>query len=114
MKHLSLQLLAETVVSRRKSLKLSQAALAEKAGINRSLLSRLEAGDYTPSVDQLLNLSAVLGFSTADVIVEKDAAEQQKKLRITVAGIGYLGLSLAVLLAQRHEVTAPTMGISEL
>ena len=107
MKHLSLKLLSETVVSRRKTLKLSQTALSEKANINRSILSRLESGDYSPSVDQLLSLSAALGFQPADVIVDDEAepvAVERKK--IAVAGTGYVGLSLAVLLSQHNDVTA--------
>ena len=107
MKHLSLKLLSETVVSRRKTLGLSQTALSEKANINRSILSRLESGDYSPSVDQLLSLSAALGFQPTDVIVDDEAelvAVERKK--IAVAGTGYVGLSLAVLLSQHHDVTA--------
>ena len=98
MKHLSLKLLAETVTSRRKTMKLSQTALSEKTNINRSILSRLEAQDYSPSVDQLLSLSSVLGFQPSDVIVDDEAepvAVERKK--IAVAGTGYVGLSLAVL-----------------
>lgn len=56
MKHLSLKLLSETVISRRKTMGLSQAALSKKANINRSILSRLEKRDYSPSVDQLAGL----------------------------------------------------------
>ena len=107
MKHLSLKLLSETVVSRRKAMKLSQAALSKKANINRSMLSRLEIQDYSPSVDQLLSLCAVLGFQPSDVIVEDEAgpaAVERKK--IAVAGTGYVGLSLAVLLSQHNDVTA--------
>ena len=48
MKHISLGLLSGIVVSRRKTLKLSQTDLSRKAGINRSILSRLEAKDYSP------------------------------------------------------------------
>ncbi len=107
MKQMSLKLLAEIVANRRKSLKLSQAALSKQAKINRSILSRLEAGDYSPSVDQLLSLSAVLDFQPSDVIVDDEAepvAVDRKK--IAVAGTGYVGLSLAVLLSQNNDVTA--------
>ena len=107
MKHLSLKLLAECVISRRKALGLSQTALSKAANINRSILSRLESCDYSPSVDQLLSLSATLGFQTSDVIVDDEAkmpAVARKK--IAVAGTGYVGLSLAVLLSQHNDVTA--------
>lgn len=107
MKHLSLKLLAETVAGRRKELKLSQTALAKKAGINRSMLSRLEAADYSPSVDQLLALSAELDFPVSDVIVEDEAeAAGTGRKKIVIAGTGYVGLSLAVLLSQHNDVTA--------
>ena len=107
MKHLSLALLSETIVSKRKAKKLSQAALSKKVNINRSILSRLETCDYSPSVDQLLSLCAVLGFQPSDVIVDDEAkpvAVERKK--IAVAGTGYVGLSLTVLLSQHNDVTA--------
>lgn len=107
MKHLSLEKLSGTVVSKRKALKLSQSSLAKKTGINRSLLSRLESLDYTPSVDQLLALSEVLEFDYRDMLaddtVELKSVERKK---IAVAGTGYVGLSLAVLLSQHNDVTA--------
>ena len=107
MKHLSLAKLSETVVSKRKALKLSQSALAEKTGINRSLLSRLETLDYTPSVDQLLALSEVLDFDYRDLFVDEETeVKSVERKKIAVAGTGYVGLSLAVLLSQHNDVTA--------
>ena len=107
MKHLSLKLLSEIVVSRRKILKLSQTELSKRTNINRSILSRLEMQDYTPSVDQLLSLSTVLGFQPGDVIVDDDAEPVSvERKKIAVAGTGYVGLSLAVLLSQHNDVTA--------
>ncbi|MCR4947458.1 MAG: nucleotide sugar dehydrogenase [Lachnospiraceae bacterium] len=107
MRQLSLKLLAETVAGIRKSKKLSQAELAEKVNMNRSVLSRLELADYSPSVDQLLALSEVLEFDIANVLAD-DTAETVlvERQKIAVAGTGYVGLSLAVLLSQHNDVTA--------
>ena len=107
MKHLSLEKLAETVIAKRKAAGMSQTALSEKTGINRTMFTRLEAADYSPSVDQLLALSDVLGFDYTDLFVE-DSAEVMTvpRKKVAVAGTGYVGLSLAVLLSQHHDVTA--------
>ena len=108
MKKLSLQLLADTVASRRKAWRMTQAQLSKSTGINRALLSRLESQDFTPSVDQLLALAEALQFDVTDLFVDSAAAPlaAQKSYSIAVAGTGYVGLSLAVLLAQHNAVTA--------
>ncbi len=108
MRTLSLSLLSETIVSRRKALKLTQAQLAKETGINRSVLSNLENGSYKPSVDQLEALAAALNFEITDLFAEQsgELPPADREYRIAVAGVGYVGLSLAVLLAQDHPVTA--------
>ena len=108
MKKLSLKLLADTVVSQRKAKKITQAQLAKEVGMNRSILSRLESENYTPSADQLFALAEALDFDPAWLFLsdeDKDAMPD-RSYRIAVAGTGYVGLSLAVLLAQHNEVTA--------
>ncbi len=107
MKHLSLKLLSETVVGKRKEKNISQVVLAERTSINRSLLSRLESADYTPSVDQLLALCSVLDFEATEVMEDDEVTITPiPRKKIAVAGTGYVGLSLAVLLSQHHDVIA--------
>ena len=112
MKTFSKELLASTVTSKRKSQKISQAQLAEMTGINRALISRIETQDFIPSIDQLLALSEILGFNISDVISESiknnnnSTNKEKTNYKIAVAGTGYVGLSLAVLLAQHNKVTA--------
>lgn len=108
MKKLSLELLVDTVTRLRKEKKLTQQELSEQCNINRATISKLEAGEYTPSISQLEALSDALDFEITDMFIENTI---EKKLmstpkNIAVAGTGYVGLSLAVLLAQHNQVTA--------
>ena len=108
MSRLSTAALAKVVETRRKANKMTQLELSKATGINRALLSRIESEKYVPSVDQLLALSDVLGFDVKDVTdtPEPEKTAVDRLYRIAVAGTGYVGLSLAVLLAQHNEVTA--------
>ena len=108
MRKLSTALLAEVVTSRRRELNLTQKELAEKVGINRAQLCRLERQEYFPLIPQLEALGDVLGFELEDVFTKPSShpTEIRKPLDIAVAGVGYVGLSIAVLLAQHNHVTA--------
>lgn len=108
MKRFSESGLADIVASRRKKRGLSQKDLADKTGINRSLLSRIETKSFVPSIGQLQTLGDVLGFDPADLF-EQEAETPARKvspMKIAVAGTGYVGLSLATLLSQHNHVTA--------
>lgn len=108
MKKLSTALLAEIVETKRKAAKMTQAQLAEKTGINRAQLSRLEQEDYYPSIPQLEALGEALDFDLDDVFINTASKkiESPSPLNIAVAGTGYVGLSIATLLAQHNHVTA--------
>ena len=108
MKKLSTAILAEIVETKRKAAKMTQAQLAEKTGINRAQLSRLEQEDYYPSIPQLEALGEALDFDLDDVFINtaNKKIESPSPLNIAVAGTGYVGLSIATLLAQHNHVTA--------
>ena len=110
MKKLSAQKLANTVITKRKEKKFTQAQLAKATGIHRGMISRLESCDYIPSIDQLQALAEILDFEVVDLFEEKaktaPKAIVDKKYNIAVAGTGYVGLSIATLLAQHNHVTA--------
>lgn len=108
MKKLSTAILAEIVETKRKAAKMTQAQLAEKTGINRAQLSRLEQEDYYPSIPQLEALGEALDFDLDDVFINASSKKikSPSPLNIAVAGTGYVGLSIATLLAQHNHVTA--------
>ncbi len=110
MKKLSLSLLSSTIITSRKNKKMTQKQLAELTGINRGMLSRLEQQDYTPSIEQLEKLGEVLDFEPTDMFLSSETDKTSPTVpcpcRLAVAGTGYVGLSLAVLLSQHNPVTA--------
>ena len=107
MRNFSISKLAETILTQRKALNMTQQDLADKAGINRSMLCRLENQDYVPSLDQLTRLANTLQFDVTDVFIEytKPVFHRVVPRNIAVYGAGYVGLSIATLLARHHQVT---------
>ena len=101
-------ILAALVTSKRKEKSMTQQSLAEATGINRALISRIEKQDFIPSIPQLEQLGEVLGFEPDSVFADTahDRLPSPSPLRIAVAGTGYVGLSIATLLAQHNHVTA--------
>ena len=87
---------------------MTQQELSDKVGINRALLSRLEQQDFMPSIPQLENLAEVLDFEPSDLFINSEIKKMKSPspLNIAVAGTGYVGLSIATLLAQHNHVTA--------
>ena len=121
MKKFSIHRLQSEVVFARKKKRMSQQQLANAAGMNRAMISRLESGKYIPSIAQLDDLCNALGLEPSSFFVNDTPAPSgntpdnkvfpvnppvNTPANIAVAGTGYVGLSLAVLLSQHHHVTA--------
>lgn len=108
MKKLSMSTLANLVTSKRKEKSMTQQQLSDATGINRALLSRLEKQDFIPSIPQLEALGETLDFEPDSVFINQPVSKipVSSPKNIAVAGTGYVGLSIATLLAQHNHVIA--------
>lgn len=108
MKLFSSAILAKLILDYRKDNKVSQEVLTTESGINWSILSKIEQGEHIPSISQIETLANIIGFDITDLfIIKKEKAQKlDHAYNIAVAGTGYVGLSIATLLAQHNHVTA--------
>ena len=109
MKTFSKTVLSRLLRQQRREKGLTQDEVARRTGINRALIGRAENGKFIPSLEQLQALAEALDFDPTLVFAEDMPASKTPALRsyrIAVAGTGYVGMSLAVLLAQHNHVTA--------
>ena len=112
LKETNISIISSRLKSTRKALNITQAELAEKSGLNRATIGRIENELFMPSIAQLQNLAKVLNFDVTEVFQPVNETKNStknvrtKSYNIAVAGTGYVGFSLAVLLSQYNKVTA--------
>ena len=67
---------AERLLELRTNRGLSQARLAELAGVDRKTINRIENGHFSPSLDTLTRLSVVLKCRLADFLKSPSASRR--------------------------------------
>ena len=110
MKKFSKKQISDVIANKRRQKGMTQAMLSEVTGINRSMIGRIENEEYLPRLDQLEVLADVLNFELEELFETETPVNTKHRLtkpyHIAVAGTGYVGLSIATLLAQHNHVTA--------
>ena len=69
----SAETVAERLIALRADRALSQARLAELAGVDRKTINRIENGHFSPSLDTLTRLSVVLKCRLSELVEAKPA-----------------------------------------
>jgi transcriptional regulator with XRE-family HTH domain len=64
------KVLADRLFELRSAEELSQARLAEIAGVDRKTINRIENGHFSPALDTIVRLSVALGISPSDLLGE--------------------------------------------
>ncbi len=67
----SAQTVADQLMALRAERGLSQARLAELAGVDRKTINRIENGHFSPSLDTITRLSVVLKCRLSDLVETK-------------------------------------------
>lgn len=103
-----LKLFLEDIMKSQKNKCLPYDSLSRITGIDIAMIDKIEKGEVSPTIKQIDQLSNALDLNPISYfkISQNRIRNFSKPMRIAVAGTGYVGLSLAVLLAQHNHVTA--------
>jgi transcriptional regulator with XRE-family HTH domain len=63
------QKVALNIFTLREQLELSQSEVAERAGIDRKTVNRIENERFSPSIDTLTRISVALGVYVSDLLI---------------------------------------------
>ena len=63
------QRVALNIFTLREQLELSQSEVAERAGIDRKTVNRIENERFSPSIDTLTRISVALGVKVSDLLI---------------------------------------------
>lgn len=73
-RHPSIAVLGQTIRRHREGLGLSQDALAEQAGINRTYMGDIERGEYAVTVLVLFKIAKTLGTTSSELLADAESA----------------------------------------
>ncbi|WP_049269379.1 helix-turn-helix domain-containing protein [Pseudomonas aeruginosa] len=80
-KHLA-ELVGRAIARQRVSSGLSQEQVAERLGIGSEAVSRIERGIVMPNVERLVELAAIFGCETADLLTEGSSRPEDQGRRL--------------------------------
>lgn len=79
--------LGESIYQNRKRLKMTQAELAEKAGVTEQTIRKIEHGEGNPQLDVFCSLVAALGIDPAEIVYphqeKTDPARKQLEILLS-------------------------------
>lgn len=76
------ELVGQAIARQRARCGLSQEQVAERLGIGSEAVSRIERGIVMPNVERLVELAAVFGCETADLLTESSSRPEDQARRL--------------------------------